>query len=151
MKTVSALRRGSAWPTFSTSSRTTSGGSARETAGSARRTPLSSPLDPLVDVLVHGQDIARPLGRVRAIPADLLPVALDHFWTSKFYGTQKRFHGLRLIATDLNWTAGDGPHEVRRPAADLLLLASGRPAGLAALTGPGLDRARTAVGVTTGR
>jgi uncharacterized protein (TIGR03083 family) len=35
----------------------------RATAGSARRPLVAQPPDPLVDILVHGQDIARPLGR----------------------------------------------------------------------------------------
>ncbi|MEU6799312.1 hypothetical protein ABZ907_47150 [Nonomuraea wenchangensis] len=33
-----------------------------------------------------------------------------------------------MIATDAGWSAGEGPREVRGPAADLLLLATGRPA-----------------------
>src|SRR3712207_6184761 len=35
----------------------------RESAGSTRRFPGSTPRDPLMDLVVHGQDIARPLGR----------------------------------------------------------------------------------------
>jgi len=41
----------------------------RETAGSPRRPPGTTVDDPLVDVLVHGQDIARPLDRSRVISA----------------------------------------------------------------------------------
>ena len=42
----------------------------RATAGSARRPLGTQPPDPLVDILVHGQDIARPLGRHRAMPPE---------------------------------------------------------------------------------
>jgi uncharacterized protein (TIGR03083 family) len=116
----------------------------RETAGSPHRPPGTKVQDPLVDVLVHGQDIARPLGRTRVIPLDRAEVALGYVWSSSFYGVRKRFRGLRLVATDLDWAAGDGP-EVRGAAAELLLAATGRPAGLPALSGPGRDEAAARV------
>ncbi|MFG6192134.1 maleylpyruvate isomerase family mycothiol-dependent enzyme [Nonomuraea sp. JJY05] len=100
----------------------------RETAGSARRAPGASPLDPLVDALVHGQDMARPLGRTREMPAEPAVAALDHVAASRFYGGRELLRTTRLIATDAGWSAGEGPREVRGPAADLLLLATGRRA-----------------------
>ncbi|MEW1843265.1 maleylpyruvate isomerase family mycothiol-dependent enzyme [Nonomuraea angiospora] len=100
----------------------------RETAGSARRAPGASPLDPLVDALVHGQDMARPLGRTRELPAGPVVAALDHVVASRFYGGWELLRTTRLIATDADWSAGEGPREVRGPAADLLLLATGRRA-----------------------
>jgi uncharacterized protein (TIGR03083 family) len=118
----------------------------RETAGSARRPLGTQPPDPLVDVLVHGQDMTRPLGRRRDMPPDRVGPALDHVWTSSFYGARKRFAGLRLVATDLDWSAGDGDREVRGPAGDLLLLATGRAAGLDGLGGPGRDEAAARLG-----
>ncbi|MFG2003119.1 maleylpyruvate isomerase family mycothiol-dependent enzyme [Spirillospora sp. NPDC048911] len=98
----------------------------RETAGSDRRAPGAGPLDPLVDFLVHGQDIARPLGRSRTMPIEPAVAALGHVHGSAFYGARKRLRGLKLIATDADWQAGEGPDEVRGSAADLLLLATGR-------------------------
>ncbi|GII05443.1 maleylpyruvate isomerase family mycothiol-dependent enzyme [Planobispora takensis] len=112
----------------------------REMAGSARRAPGAGPLDPLVDILVHGQDIARPLGYVREMPAEPAIAALEHVRTSVFYGARKRFRGTRLVATDAEWSAGQGPDLIRGPVGDLLLLATGRAAGLAALSGPGVAR-----------
>lgn len=117
----------------------------RQTAGSPHRMLGSSRFDPLVDALVHGQDIARPLGRVRPMPAAPVVAALDHARLSRFYGSRKRFRGMRLIATDVDWSAGEGPDEVRGPASDLLLVATGRPAGLAALSGPGAERLAAAL------
>jgi len=108
----------------------------RATAGSARRPLGTQPPDPLVDVLVHGQDIARPLGRTREMPAERVLPALEHVWSSSFYGARKRFPELRFAATDLPWSAGDGA-EVRGPGGELLLVLTGRAAGLAALDGPG--------------
>ncbi|MCP9969273.1 maleylpyruvate isomerase family mycothiol-dependent enzyme [Actinomadura madurae] len=43
----------------------------RESAESSRRMPGSSPMDPLMDLLVHGQDIARPLERHHPVPIEL--------------------------------------------------------------------------------
>ncbi|MDQ1031627.1 uncharacterized protein (TIGR03083 family) [Streptomyces umbrinus] len=112
----------------------------RETAASARRAPLSAPLDPLVDVLVHGRDIARPLGRVRPTPQEQTVASLEHVLASPFYGARKRLRGVRLVATDANWSRGVGQDEVRGPAGDLLLLATGRAAGLAGVSGLGAER-----------
>jgi uncharacterized protein (TIGR03083 family) len=112
----------------------------RATAGSARRPLGTRPLDPLVDVLVHGQDIARSLGRVRSMPLERVLPALQHVWDSSFYGAQKRLAGLRSTATDLNWAEGEGA-EVRGPGGELLLLLTGRRAALDNLDGPGVAEA----------
>lgn len=113
----------------------------RETAGRPRRFPMSGALDPLTDILVHGQDITRPLGRDRPMPTELVVPVLHHVWNSFFLGTRKRFSGLRLSASDADWSAGDGPLEVRGPVSELLLVATGRRAGLAGLAGDGCAEA----------
>jgi uncharacterized protein (TIGR03083 family) len=117
----------------------------RETAGSARRAPGAAALDPLVDAIVHGQDVTRPLGRARPMPVEQTIAGLEHVRTSRFYGARKRFAGVRLTATDCDWSAGDGPHELRGPVGDLLLVATGRPAGLATLTGSAVNRVAAAL------
>ena len=117
----------------------------RETAGSARRAPGAAPLDPLADAIVHGQDVARPLGRDRPMPVEQTVAALEHVRTSRFYGARKHFRDTRLIATDCDWTAGEGSRELRRPVGDLLMVATGRPAGLATLSGSALDRLAAAL------
>ncbi|MFC4854523.1 maleylpyruvate isomerase family mycothiol-dependent enzyme [Actinophytocola glycyrrhizae] len=117
----------------------------RETAGSARRAPGAAPLDPLVDALVHGQDVARPLGRERPMPTEQTIAALDHVRASRFYGARKRFAGIRLTATDCDWSAGEGPRELLGPVGDLLLVATGRPAGMAALSGSAVDQVAAAL------
>ncbi|WET82110.1 maleylpyruvate isomerase family mycothiol-dependent enzyme [Amycolatopsis sp. QT-25] len=112
----------------------------REDAGSRRRSPGAKPIDPLADVLIHGQDVARPLGITRPMPEKPSIAALEHLLVSPFWGAKKRCKDLRLIATDAEWTGGTGPEEVRGPLADLLLAVSGRSVGLATLTGPGIVR-----------
>ncbi|WP_433465112.1 maleylpyruvate isomerase family mycothiol-dependent enzyme [Spirillospora sp. CA-128828] len=110
----------------------------RESAESSRRMPGSGPMDPLMDLLVHGQDIARPLERRHEMPVELAVPALAYVAGSRFHGGPKRLAGLELIATDADWSWGRGLR-VRGSAEDLLLAAAGRPVALAHLTGPGTD------------
>ncbi|WP_020667499.1 maleylpyruvate isomerase family mycothiol-dependent enzyme [Amycolatopsis nigrescens] len=117
----------------------------RETAGSPRRAPLAAPLDPLVDALAHGQDIARPLGRTREMPVERVIAALDHVLASPFYGARKRLRDTKLVATDVTWSAGKGQHEIRGPVGELFLLATGRPTALPSLSGPGVTHVTTAL------
>jgi uncharacterized protein (TIGR03083 family) len=116
-------------------------GQLRETAGSPERPLGTQPPDPLVDVLVHGQDIARPLGREREMPPERVLPAIEHVWSSSFYGARKRFDGLRFVATDADWSGGEGAREVSGPIGELLLLSTGRPAGLERTTGNGAGAA----------
>ena len=109
----------------------------RESAGSTRRFPGSTPRDPLMDLVVHGQDIARPLGRRSVSPPDVVADCLAYVATNRFMGGPRRLAGVRLVSTDTGWTLGDGA-ELRGPDVDLLLVAAGRRAGLEALEGPGI-------------
>jgi uncharacterized protein (TIGR03083 family) len=118
----------------------------RETVSSGRRPLGTQPADPLVDVIVHGQDITRPLGRSLAMPPEHAALALHHVFASSFYGAKKRMEGLRLVPTDIDASFGDGDRELHGPAGELLLVATGRPAGLAALTGPGVEDAAARLG-----
>ena len=111
----------------------------RESAGSTRRTPGSTPMDPLMDLLIHGQDIARPLNRPHPMPTDLALPALVYVAGNRFMGGPKRVAGLELVATDAAWSSGAGP-AVRGTAEDLLLAAAGRAAALPHLSGPGVER-----------
>jgi uncharacterized protein (TIGR03083 family) len=109
----------------------------RESAGSTRRFPGSTPMDPLMDLVVHGQDIARPLRRRHASPADVVADCLAYVAANRFMGGPRRLAGVRLVSTDTGWTLGEGA-ELRGPDVDLLLVAAGRRAGLGALDGPGV-------------
>ena len=111
----------------------------RESADLSRRTVGSGPLDPLVNLLVHGQDIARPLARPFEMPAYLALPAPAYVAPNRFLGGPKRVAGLELVATDAEWSTGDGP-DVRGTAENLLLAAAGRSTALAYLTGAGVDR-----------
>ena len=114
----------------------------RDIVGSRRLAPGTFWRDPLLDILVHGQDIARPLGLTVDAPADAALAAADWVWQRRFpFFPARRLRGLRLVADDVDWTRGTGA-ELRGPVLSLLLLSTGRTAGLAELGGPGLDTAR---------
>jgi uncharacterized protein (TIGR03083 family) len=93
----------------------------------------------LTDGLIHHQDIRRPLGMPRRIPADRLRPALRFALTAPVLHGFWLTRGLRLVATDLDWTAGHGP-EVRGPGEALLLVIAGRRGVVGELSGPGRDR-----------
>ena len=109
----------------------------RAMVGSRRTAPFITELEPLVDVLCHAQDIARPIGRPYPMPADAAVAAAEHIWRRSFpFHARRRLRGFKLVATDVPWRAGAGVR-VEGPIAALLLLVSGRPAALADLDGPG--------------
>lgn len=91
----------------------------------------------LVDGTVHHQDIRRALGRPREVPADRLARILPLVPGNPRLGAGRRIRGLRLRATDVDWTRGAGP-EVTGPGEALLMAMTGRPAALADLDGPGV-------------
>jgi uncharacterized protein (TIGR03083 family) len=91
----------------------------------------------LADGMIHQQDIRRPLGLLRVIPDERLTAALDVAKTAPTLGSSARLRGLRLQATDLDWSSGDGD-EVRGTGEALLMAVAGRSAPLDELTGPGL-------------
>lgn len=92
----------------------------------------------LVDALVHHQDIRRPLGRPRRIPAERLAFALPFAWSAPPLRGFWHARGVRLVATDVEWTAGRGP-EVRGPAEAVLMTLVGRRGVAGELEGPGRD------------
>ncbi|MBJ8341470.1 maleylpyruvate isomerase family mycothiol-dependent enzyme [Antrihabitans sp. YC3-6] len=109
----------------------------RRAVDSRRRPPGTTHLDPLADVLVHTQDIALPLGRCIDMPTDAATKAATHVWDSGFpHRARRRFSGLALAATDVEWSRGAGP-ELRGPIASLLLLLTGRAVALEHLDGDG--------------
>lgn len=92
----------------------------------------------LIECLIHQQDIRRPLGLPRIIPAGTLRASLTFARVSPVIGGAWRTRGLRLIATDLDWSAGHGP-AIRGPGEALLLAMTGRVGAIAdELQGPGL-------------
>ncbi|OBG87527.1 hypothetical protein A5699_02030 [Mycobacterium sp. E802] len=92
----------------------------------------------LIECLIHQQDIRHPLGLPRVLSTEALFASLTYARVSPVIGGAWRTRGVRLIATDLDWSAGRGP-EVHGPGEALLLAMTGRAQAVAAeLSGPGL-------------
>ncbi|WP_280399018.1 maleylpyruvate isomerase family mycothiol-dependent enzyme [Nocardia carnea] len=96
----------------------------------------------LVEMIVHGEDIRRPLGISRDYSQEAVVDALRlQIRTAEgFGGGRELVAGLTLVAEDADFTTGSGP-EVQGPLLALLLIASGRDAA-AELRGPGVDTLR---------
>jgi uncharacterized protein (TIGR03083 family) len=92
----------------------------------------------LVDGMIHQQDIRRALGQQRVIPADRLHRVLNYALTSPATRGAHRTRGVRLVATDLDWSHGDGL-EVSGPGEALLMAMGARPDPFDQLTGPGKE------------
>ncbi|CCK27351.1 hypothetical protein BN159_2972 [Streptomyces davaonensis JCM 4913] len=107
----------------------------RAIVGSRRLAPTTTPREPLLDILVHGQDIALALGLHRDMPPAAARDAADRVCTMRFPLRPWPLPKARLVATDIDWTAGEGK-EIRAPIASLLLLLTGRTP-----TEPSADRA----------
>ncbi len=97
----------------------------------------------LGEVVVHAQDIRRPLGLRRSPSLDALtPVA--EFYARRDFAVRSRTHaaGLQLKADDGPFTAGTGP-VVAGPTLALVMAMAGRAAYLEDLQGPGVPVLRS--------
>ena len=108
-----------------------------------------TPLETLTDILVHSQDIAVPLGLGLAMRPEAGALAATRRWDTRgtwLASVNRRLpvEGFRLTATDTDWSRGQGP-EVAGPVGALLLLLTGRAAGVSQLSGEGADALRSAV------
>jgi len=100
----------------------------------------------LADAIIHGLDIRRPLGLTHPVPEDAFRVVADWCaglgWPAGIPvggSVKRRIAGLRLVATDADWSHGRGD-EVRGGREALLLALHGRPVRPGELTGPGASR-----------
>src|ERR1700712_1385371 len=94
--------------------------------GSRRRAPFVTELEPLLDILVHAQDICLPLGIEHAMPVDAAVAAADR--VLRLRGPMRLWDqpsGVRLVATDADWAYGDGA-EKKAPIQSHLLTLTGR-------------------------
>lgn len=109
----------------------------------ARTTTTNHPPAPVMamlgEILVHGQDIRQPLGLSHSSPQPALVAVADSWKNSNLLiGAKRRIGGLRLRATDADWSHGDGP-EVVGPLQALVLAMTGRKGSHRDLSGDGLD------------
>jgi uncharacterized protein (TIGR03083 family) len=97
----------------------------------------------LGEVIVHSEDIRRPLGITHSYPPEAA-VQVANFYKSSnlLIGAKNRIAGLKLRATDIDWTDGEGP-EVAGPIVSLVVAMTGRKAALDALSGDGVATLRS--------
>jgi uncharacterized protein (TIGR03083 family) len=96
--------------------------------GSTHHVPTTTHVEPLIDALVHTQDALRPLGIRHDMPVEAASFAADRAWLlfSPVFGTGIPRRGLRLVATDTDWTRGRGDRVVQAPMQELLMFVTGR-------------------------
>jgi uncharacterized protein (TIGR03083 family) len=95
----------------------------------------------LGEMVVHSEDIRRAVGAPSGDhPAPHLTMVADYYAGSGGpVGGKKRVAGLKLSATDLEWSTGSGP-EVEGPLVSLIMAICGRGFALDELKGPGADQ-----------
>ena len=98
----------------------------RSFIGSRRTVPFVSEREPLLDILVHTQDICLPLDIDHPMPTDAAVVALERvIWWSHRFRLGPRLRDIHLVATDVDGEWGSG-RRVEGPIQWLLLAAAGR-------------------------
>jgi uncharacterized protein (TIGR03083 family) len=103
--------------------------------------PPAATMAMLGEVVVHGNDIRQPLGIEDDTSAKAKIACLDMFKGSNFpLPAKKAITGLRLNATDADWSHGTGP-DVNGPLVALLLAVATREAP-ATLSGDGVATLR---------
>ena len=114
----------------------------RAHAGDRVDPPRVGPMGPFAETCVHLRDIARPLGLAADVPVEHWRLLLDYLCSpgvAPALVPPGRLAGLRLTATDTDWTSGAGA-EVTGPIEALAMAVTGRLAASADLSGPGADR-----------
>lgn len=91
----------------------------------------------LGEVVVHGSDVREPLGIRTAPDPDAVLVVAEGYVRKDFaVASRSTARGLRLVATDSSFRAGDGP-TVEGTTLDLVLAMAGRPTAASRLRGDG--------------
>jgi len=109
----------------------------RNAAANRKASPGTRPVRGLMHVLIHGQDMCRPLGLRRDLPEAHLVLVADYVKDNvHIFGAKKRIAGLKLAATDMDWSHGNGP-EISGRAEALVMMMAGRLIALEDLSGDG--------------
>ena len=124
------------------------GGSPQETLDNFRRHTLSrkssaGPFGALLgEIVVHSEDIRRPLGIDHTYPVELLVRAAEFYRRHDFtVPSRTMVRGLRLAATDSGFATGAGPL-VTGPTLALVMVMAGRDRYVAELGGAGVEALR---------
>ncbi|WP_104169437.1 maleylpyruvate isomerase family mycothiol-dependent enzyme [Cryobacterium sp. M23] len=104
----------------------------------ATKTPPAALATRLIEVIVHGEDIRRPLGLLRSYPSESIDAALRYQLKTgiSMGGGKERAAGLRLQASDSRFEHGSGS-EVKGTSLALLMAISWRPVDKEDFSGEG--------------
>ncbi|WP_404289860.1 maleylpyruvate isomerase family mycothiol-dependent enzyme [Glutamicibacter arilaitensis] len=93
----------------------------------------------LGEVIVHGQDISRPLG-LELVPEPAAVHEVARFFSERDFAVNSKrlVTGLRLEAEDSSFSVGSGPL-VSGKQLDLVMIMAGRPAYMESLRGDGVE------------
>jgi uncharacterized protein (TIGR03083 family) len=102
------------------------------------KTPPAAPATRLVEAIVHGEDIRRPLGIFHSYPGESVEAALRYQLKTGIFlgGGKERAEGFSLQASDSRFGHGSGP-QVQGTLLALLMAVSGRPASPEDFSGEG--------------
>jgi uncharacterized protein (TIGR03083 family) len=108
-------------------------------AASTHHVPATTSVEPLIDALVHHQDIVRPLGLRHDMHPEAAATAAERCRRLAWLmGSHRLVRRVRMSATDTDWVRGRGP-TVEAPMQELLMLCAGRSADPAAVSGDGVE------------
>lgn len=112
----------------------------RDNADNPFSPPIVGIVAQLADVIVHGQDIARPLGIAHDVDPSTVRPALDLSTSRKAGLVSPTGHrrDLRFVTDDQDWSWGSGD-TVHGSSTSILITLLGRRAGVDSLTGSGTD------------
>ncbi len=95
-------------------------------ATSRHKIATTTTVEPLLDALVHHQDIVQPLGLRHDMDPTAAAVAADRIrLLAPLMGTRRAIRGVRMVATDIDWDRGKGP-VIEAPMQELLMRCAGR-------------------------
>lgn len=113
----------------------------RQVRTSRRKAPVPT-VAVLGEVIVHGEDIRRPLGLHRDYPVPALAAVAGFYQGSDLVvPSRRRIQGLQLAATDSDFAVGAGPL-VEGSTLALVMAMTGRRVYADELEGPGAARLR---------
>jgi uncharacterized protein (TIGR03083 family) len=111
-------------------------------ADSRQHVATTTVIEPLIDALVHHQDIVRPLGLTHEMDPEAAATAADRCrLLSGLMGSRSVVKGVRMVATDVDWTRGRGP-TLSGPMQELLMVCAGRSRVATDLEGDGVELAQ---------
>jgi uncharacterized protein (TIGR03083 family) len=105
------------------------------------------PIDAMLgEIIVHGEDIRRPLGLSYVHRMEDVTRTADFYKGSNLLiGAKTRIQDLTVRATDTGWSTGSGP-EIAGPMISLVLAMTGRGTALSDLTGDGVEVLKGRIG-----